>query len=1057
MNILPTRTPATASPSLRSVPVGRLGSGAFLLVVLLPIFVTLPTVTAFAPATVRTTTVHSWLSFSRRQSTPQYNFRSRRTRSAATNTPTEEVDNDEASRSTLDSQNLLRAADTILQASPGIYGAPEINDDNNSNNAETSPIKSGHSAPSIATPTSRRILFASSLIAAGTALGGTGPGVRDAVAATSMSTSLALEGTKLQWQATPVNRRTGVTVYDAEQAGYNVRFVTYLSRFLLSFDPDCQRWWYNRAKDLPRLANSEQVNAQRLAQFAAFSASVEVGLQEYRDAEGPPRLLKALLTRYSPDDSEFLQRATAGSASPPLDEASKQKLEREIKAARRHIALLFGLMETNQPTKEITKVLAAIDNGSIVNVQIQDSGSGYAPGYGTPAVVFPEPDAGPNFERATGRAVLGPNGKILRVDVVNRGFGYKSAPTVTIQSPASLRFGNSTEMANSAQAQAKAFLFRAGPNKGRIERIQLTDPGKGYTTNEIIKIRFSSPELPATDGGVTATATAVLEYEVTGLEMIKNGTGYAVEKPINVYVDPPPLTARVNMNDPMMARIIPTDQLLPVTTIPTKEMRAKMPSPNDPASVAQRAALEAAKVSNGGCVGRACYDRPVVAVAYPRAERDSYTSFRDVNDTLRAQRIEKSLVAGLATPEQAQAYLVSGVSSSADLGADLPELPTFGAGTSSSTQLLSLLPAGIGLEYDLEKSRYVLSVDPNYADATGSMSRLVSKSKRAYDPDFGPRGRSPIEREMELGVATYLRFVASGAVCCSGVHLALTPIDVVKTKVQTDPDNYPGIVRGFKKQLEIGGVSGFFTGWAPTFLGFFVWGGLSYALTEFLRRYFTTLLGNSAAGLEIPIILSASAFAAFVGSFVLCPFESVRIRTVAQPDYGSNVVDVVKRIVREEGLFSLFKAVPLFCAKEIPFAMGKFTVFDLSTKYLYEQFPTAREDIQLSLLISLAGGTIGGLVAAVVSNPGDATISELKKAKSDMGPLEAGQLLVERGGPAALFTGLPLRMVFYPLVVSLQFLIYDSVRLALGVGSDDLKLYLDVLGGALRDTGAGTL
>jgi Mitochondrial carrier protein len=47
-------------------------------------------------------------------------------------------------------------------------------------------------------------------------------------------------------------------------------------------------------------------------------------------------------------------------------------------------------------------------------------------------------------------------------------------------------------------------------------------------------------------------------------------------------------------------------------------------------------------------------------------------------------------------------------------------------------------------------------------------------------------------RDMDLGLAAYLRFILSGAICCSGVHLAVTPIDVVKTKVQADPIKYPG-------------------------------------------------------------------------------------------------------------------------------------------------------------------------------------------------------------------------------------------------------------------------
>ena len=120
---------------------------------------------------------------------------------------------------------------------------------------------------------------------------------------------------------------------------------------------------------------------------------------------------------------------------------------------------------------------------------------------------------------------------------------------------------------------------------------------------------------------------------------------------------------------------------------------------------------------------------------------------------------------------------------------------------------------------------------------------------------------------------------------------------------------------------------------------------------------------------------------------------------------------------------------------------------------MYENFPAAKEDLQLSLLVSLLAGTLGGFAAAIVSNPADVVITTVKKAKSDMGPGGAATLVVEQGGPAALFTGLPIRLFFYSLVVSLQFLVYDSVRFALGIGTDDLKLYLDVLGGALSEGG----
>jgi hypothetical protein len=44
-----------------------------------------------------------------------------------------------------------------------------------------------------------------------------------------------------------------------------------------------------------------------------------------------------------------------------------------------------------------------------------------------------------------------------------------------------------------------------------------------------------------------------------------------------------------------------------------------------------------------------------------------------------------------------------------------------------------------------------------------------------------PHGRSPIEQEQQLDIASYLRFHSSGALCCAG---DVTPVDAVKTKVQ---------------------------------------------------------------------------------------------------------------------------------------------------------------------------------------------------------------------------------------------------------------------------------
>ncbi|KAL7576091.1 hypothetical protein ACA910_000872 [Epithemia clementina (nom. ined.)] len=873
--------------------------------------------------------------------------------------------------------------------------------------------------------TTRRVFFSTAVFGAGFALGKASDNISKYFEDQANRQKQPVQyspSSKLQWEVTPINKRTGVTVFDAEKAGYNVRFVTYLSRFLLSFDEDCQRWWLYKAKEIPKLAKEDEIASTRNQQFAAFAASVEVGLQEFKGEDGPSKLLRDLVQQYGFNAAAAAQQqqsaggGTSSSSSSTSESPSLQELT--AKEAQRQIALLFALMEVNQPVNEITKLLAAIDNGSLKNgVEIINPGGGYAPGYGPPLVSFPPPEAiGEGYEQATGRAILRPNGRLLRIDIVNRGKGYKNAPTVTIGPPAAIRFAEKDDEEPAEQATAKAVVFRSGPNKGRIDRIELINPGVGYKKTEIIKVRVSPPDVAAEGGGVTATATAILEYEVGAIEMTNNGTGYAVEKPIYVEVEPPPITARVNMNDPMLVSRILADG---GTDLDPQRLQEIMGSK----------VMNAASKKMSGCLGRACYDTPVEAVAYASSERvDSYTS---------------SFESGSGVPF---------VSGSGDYGT--LDIPKFGysQSNSASKQLLSLIPGGIGLVFDDELGRYVLAVQPDVE--VGGFFFPQSKSYQTFDPDFGPRGRSPIERDMVLGFGTYLRFVAAGAICCSIVHLALTPIDVVKTRVQTDPENYPDMVTGVKRVLEEGGIGGFFRGWAPTFVGFFCWGGVAYAMTEYFRRTLQVfaLQGLGLTGnLEVPIIIAASGVASIFGSFVISPFEAVRIRSVAQPDYAPDVLAVLDRMVREEGVWALFSAVPVFLLKEIPFAVAKFTVFDISTDFLYEQFPAAREVVQLSLLVSLAGGTIGGIAAGIVSNPADATISEMKKAQSSMGAVEAASLVLEKGGVAGLFRGLPIRLIFYSLMISMQFLVYDAVRLALGVGSDDLKLYLDVLGGVLRD------
>ena len=403
-----------------------------------------------------------------------------------------------------------------------------------------------------------------------------------------------------------------------------------------------------------------------------------------------------MLSRYCPQSSEEMEAVNKGKN---MNSQSLKKQEREIKEARRQIALLFGLLEKDQPVEQLTKLLAAIDNASIEYIAIQDGGEGYAPGYGSPYVVFPEPEAGEGFTTAQGRAKLGPTGRLLRIDVLNRGSGYKRPPSVTVSPPSS---------GEGRAATAQAYLFGDGINSGRIERISITNSGKGYAYNETISIKIADPDTK--QGGVQATAEAIRELKVTSIEIIDGGSGYATEKSLSVFVEPPPLTARVNMNDPMYASSYPSNIALPqMTASSSKPVKQGKSDKNTIDSNAFIAARNGGKGGGGNCVGRACYDKSVKATAFARAEFDTYQSFWNIDDFDKIVDVEKAI-----SQRAAKSKSISGSTTGYDFSTKR-NIDLFGK-TTSSSELLNLLPSGYGLEFNAETKTYNWALARNFEE-----------------------------------------------------------------------------------------------------------------------------------------------------------------------------------------------------------------------------------------------------------------------------------------------------------------------------------------------------
>ena len=68
-----------------------------------------------------------------------------------------------------------------------------------------------------------------------------------------------------------------------------------------------------------------------------------------------------------------------------------------------------------------------------------------------------------------------------------------------------------------------------------------------------------------------------------------------------------------------------------------------------------------------------------------------------------------------------------------------------------------------------------------------------------------------------FGIKYYLQGALAGGICCGLTHGALTPVDVVKTRIQLDPVKYnQGFIGGFKQVIADEGAGALLTGLGPT-------------------------------------------------------------------------------------------------------------------------------------------------------------------------------------------------------------------------------------------------
>ncbi len=288
------------------------------------------------------------------------------------------------------------------------------------------------------------------------------------------------------------------------------------------------------------------------------------------------------------------------------------------------------------------------------------------------------------------------------------------------------------------------------------------------------------------------------------------------------------------------------------------------------------------------------------------------------------------------------------------------------------------------------------------------------------------------------GLGLYARFAFAGAVCCSVTHGALTPVDVVKTRIQLYPEVYnSGMISAFKQVVKNEGAGALLTGAGPTFAGYFIQGAFKFGGYEFWKKFFINAIGvENASNYRTAIYLGSSALCEFVADIALCPLEATRIRLVSQPDFAKGLVSGFTRLLREEGIIrGFYSGFGPILFKQIPYTMAKFVVYERTAETIYDLIPTPKDQLSNSAVtaINLGSGLIAGFAAAIISQPADTLLSKINKQKGAEGSITSRLIkLAGELGARGLFLGLSARLVMVGTLTAGQFAIYGDIKRALG-------------------------
>ncbi|KAG7561842.1 hypothetical protein FFLO_02743 [Filobasidium floriforme] len=288
---------------------------------------------------------------------------------------------------------------------------------------------------------------------------------------------------------------------------------------------------------------------------------------------------------------------------------------------------------------------------------------------------------------------------------------------------------------------------------------------------------------------------------------------------------------------------------------------------------------------------------------------------------------------------------------------------------------------------------------------------------------------APSKKTDSRNPTTFSQALSASLIAGTSTDLIFYPLDTIKIRLQAK--------EGFWKN---GGFKGVWKGVGSVVVGSGPGAAAFFTTYEYLKR---TLPRNIDVLEQAPAAnhLVSSMGAEIVSVVIRLPLEIIKSRTQTAA-YGADTTlrKSLRMVWRNEGLKGFWRGYGGTLARDIPFTITQFPLYEYFKKVLAHRFPSEKGDGEATAVHSALAGSIGGGVASLVTQPVDVVRTRimLEAKKSHADPLQSLQStslyprivdLYKNEGLAALFKGTGPRTGAVMVAGGIYLGLYDAAKM----------------------------